>query len=675
MLRGIIVVLVISLLFLSVPIGCDGTGEWEAIIGPGGGQIEVDDPESEIYRFKLTVPEGALDEETLITVRLIEEAPSILYEYQNEDQTSPCVEIGPSGTQFAVNCTISFPYDESRLDEYTSEDNLSIFSYNDSGECWIPTGGIVVDTVGNVVHGEVQHLSLFDIFWRMKLDWYSEDAIGMTKHESEYPPILFVHGVHPLGLRGNYQSTFGETLPVLQDLFSKGPSEKPVNERLDIWGMSYYTGDYIEYIAGLLSDAIDTVKQTTGQDKVLILAHSMGGLVTRAYVQGMAIDKAENLPTYYGDDISKILFAGTPHHGSVSAVIPALAASPSGAQMLPGPYNSFLNNLNDKAEHPIPDELLLHNVMGYVDSEGGDGIVSYESQKLLPEYGDGDLTSIRVTTLAGYYHCYRPVFAPWWSYAEVDVASDQIDHHEGLETMEAFILDKDLDGSPDSEDNCECTYNPDQADSDGDGIGDACDDSTVIFSDDFEYDDSLENHGWTIETSNPQGDPQTATDPENPENRVAYIQSRAEDRSVFPSFYHSFSELPLQPGMEISIRFYDTGESCDNCDVHTSIYFDSSSDYLQVGWYNNPSNFEYSYNIDGSWSDQQYESYGLRGIGWHSFTWRVEQSGGIDVLIDGSLIVDDLTGVETLSKFQIGSGSDGYTYSFSVDDFAVTSPG
>lgn len=196
---------------------------------------------------------------------------------------------------------------------------------------------------------------------------------------------------------------------------------------------------------------------------------------------------------------------------------------------------------------------------------------------------------------------------------------------------------------------------------------------TVIFSDDFEYYDSLENHGWTIEKSNSQGDPQTATDPQNPGNRVAYIQSVGGEH-VAPSFYHSFSELPLQPDMEISIRFYDTGDSCGNCDVHTRAWFDNGSDHIEVGWYNNPSRFEYNYKIDGSWSGHLYETYNLRGIGWHTFVWRVEQNGGIDLLIDGNLIIDDLMGVTTLSKFRVGSGSDPSTYSFCVDDFLVTSP-
>jgi len=194
---------------------------------------------------------------------------------------------------------------------------------------------------------------------------------------------------------------------------------------------------------------------------------------------------------------------------------------------------------------------------------------------------------------------------------------------------------------------------------------------TVIFSDDFEYDDSLENHGWTIEESNSQGDPQTAADPENPGNRVAYIQSIGD---VIPFFYHSFSELPLQPDMELSIRFYDTGDSCRNCDVWTRVWFDDGLDYIMVGWYRSSSSFTYAYQISGSHSGEPHEPYGLRGIGWHTFTWRVEENGGMDVLIDGNLIIDDLMGFTTLSKFTVAAGSDSYTYSFSVDDFSVTNP-
>ncbi|MBK6739586.1 MAG: thrombospondin type 3 repeat-containing protein [Haliea sp.] len=44
----------------------------------------------------------------------------------------------------------------------------------------------------------------------------------------------------------------------------------------------------------------------------------------------------------------------------------------------------------------------------------------------------------------------------------------------GPELIEFFAVDLDADGAPDDLDNCHGTANPDQLDSDGDGIGDAC---------------------------------------------------------------------------------------------------------------------------------------------------------------------------------------------------------
>ena len=60
------------------------------------------------------------------------------------------------------------------------------------------------------------------------------------------------------------------------------------------------------YTAELLKDKIDEVKQICNCNKVDIVAHSMGGLVARAYVE--LLD--------YENDIDQLIFLGTPHKGS-----------------------------------------------------------------------------------------------------------------------------------------------------------------------------------------------------------------------------------------------------------------------------------------------------------------------------------------------------------------------
>lgn len=54
---------------------------------------------------------------------------------------------------------------------------------------------------------------------------------------------------------------------------------------------------------------IDKAKQEAGAEKVDIVAHSMGGLISRSYIQG------DN----YRDDVDQLIMLGTPNHGSSEA--------------------------------------------------------------------------------------------------------------------------------------------------------------------------------------------------------------------------------------------------------------------------------------------------------------------------------------------------------------------
>lgn len=60
-----------------------------------------------------------------------------------------------------------------------------------------------------------------------------------------------------------------------------------------------------------LKQVIDCVKTITGQSKVILVAHSMGGLAARNYLQGI-------IPARFENDVAELITIGTPHAGSVT---------------------------------------------------------------------------------------------------------------------------------------------------------------------------------------------------------------------------------------------------------------------------------------------------------------------------------------------------------------------
>jgi triacylglycerol esterase/lipase EstA (alpha/beta hydrolase family) len=101
-----------------------------------------------------------------------------------------------------------------------------------------------------------------------------------------------------------------------------------------------YTANYgppledIESFAAQLHDRIERIRSATGAERVVLVAHSMGGLVARAYLR-----------RFGGERVSRLITIGTPHHGSVLAyTFPGCCL----AQMRPG--NRWLAELN-RDEH------------------------------------------------------------------------------------------------------------------------------------------------------------------------------------------------------------------------------------------------------------------------------------------------------------------------------------
>ncbi|MDP8220546.1 MAG: LamG-like jellyroll fold domain-containing protein [Candidatus Stygibacter frigidus] len=150
-------------------------------------------------------------------------------------------------------------------------------------------------------------------------------------------PTLFVHGI------GGKYPYWGETF--VSDL----------EENYDTWQFYYPYDQQIELSACLLDSALSVILENvylTNNGRVNIIAHSMGGLVTRYHIQSGD----------YSNEINKLLMLGTPNHGSYSSYCINLDSgyeewvnekithidenSPGNLQMIPG--SSFLIELNSE---------------------------------------------------------------------------------------------------------------------------------------------------------------------------------------------------------------------------------------------------------------------------------------------------------------------------------------
>jgi triacylglycerol esterase/lipase EstA (alpha/beta hydrolase family) len=86
----------------------------------------------------------------------------------------------------------------------------------------------------------------------------------------------------------------------------------------------------IEHFADQLADKIDQVRSDTGAAQVVLVGHSMGGLVARAYLR-----------KFGGASVRRLITIGTPHSGSMHAWMMTGVAL---AEMRPS--STFLAELN-----------------------------------------------------------------------------------------------------------------------------------------------------------------------------------------------------------------------------------------------------------------------------------------------------------------------------------------
>lgn len=135
-----------------------------------------------------------------------------------------------------------------------------------------------------------------------------------------------------------------------------------------------------------LKRVIDYIKVTTGHARVIVVAHGMGGLVGRAYVQGLGMSIDAAVP--YASDVAGLITIGTPHLGSDFAAPPgdwdascAAADTINRREMRLTP-GGLLDNLNLR-EWPLGTRVdAISSYYAEASTGDTDGLVSRSSQDL-----------------------------------------------------------------------------------------------------------------------------------------------------------------------------------------------------------------------------------------------------------------------------------------------------
>lgn len=161
----------------------------QSVVGASGGATAVGEQSSDLFGASVTIPAGALTENTLITISSVNAPP---FPSTLIGIGSP-VHFGPEGLTFAAPVTISIPFTEQELDAagVTDPQLLEVYTYSMSAQAWILVEGArTVDTEKKLIRVQVLHFSIF--------------RIGVKKDTT--PPVITPSMTGTLGMNGWYVS-------------------------------------------------------------------------------------------------------------------------------------------------------------------------------------------------------------------------------------------------------------------------------------------------------------------------------------------------------------------------------------------------------------------------------------------------------------------------------------
>ncbi|MDB5773821.1 MAG: alpha/beta fold hydrolase [Burkholderia sp.] len=134
-------------------------------------------------------------------------------------------------------------------------------------------------------------LFLYEFRSTMTASSYTMPFHAFTKRVAENPSALPVLLIHGYGCNSGYWHMMSKQLAHAQ-ITHYAVNMEPV------------MGDIDDYVP-VVHEGVEAMCKETGSDKIIIVAHSMGGLAARAYLRAHGSAR-----------IAKVITLGTPHHGT-----------------------------------------------------------------------------------------------------------------------------------------------------------------------------------------------------------------------------------------------------------------------------------------------------------------------------------------------------------------------
>ena len=200
--------------------------------------------------------------------------------------------------------------------------------------------------------------------WR-PLDFLIDGNAGLyflEPYSANKIPVLFVHGIN--GTPKNFSYLI----------------EQLDRTHFQPWVVYYPSGAYIENVAQWIEQMLEQVQAKYKFDKIAIVAHSMGGLVSRSFIL-KHLDNSRSL------DIPLFISIATPWDGHNAAKL--------GVDHAPTPVNSwkdlapgsrfltelfYVNDNPQASRRKLPEDISKHLLFSFIDNEAGDGTVSLASE-------------------------------------------------------------------------------------------------------------------------------------------------------------------------------------------------------------------------------------------------------------------------------------------------------